>query len=162
MITMPKQLVLWPQHPVRYSVLQIMTLASASTCFLLVVSVLTGKVQLKTNTEIYIRRNIYWFLTNVRTCSFQRGVWIQHCEDGTIFWNLSFAKQRSNLLLFYSFSPLLSPFLSFTDKLPSPQNTMAPLCWTTELIMLRDIKANDVSSYSERHFDWNVDSQRAP
>lgn len=28
--------------------------------------------------------------------------------------------------------------------------------------MLRDTKGNDVSSLSERRFDWNVDSQRAP
>lgn len=81
---------------------------------------------------------------------------MQLCAKGSV------AKQRPNLLLFYSFSPSLSPFLSFTDKLSSPHSTMAPLYQTTELIMLRDIKGNDVSSYSERHFDWNVDSQREP
>lgn len=45
-----------------------------------------------------------------------------------ILMNLSFTEQRLNLLLFHPFLPFLSPSLSFTDKLPSPWNTMAPLC----------------------------------
>lgn len=65
--------------------------------------------------------------------------------------------QMKCTFFFYSFPPLLS----LPDKLRSPLNTMAPLCRTTGLIMLRDIKGNDVSSYSESRFDWNADAQRA-